>query len=93
MTDLIPGFTPSRRVERTEQGWRVYVKPPTLVGDYPEVSVLLTNGQYARYLGWRGGGLMIQEALPELSASQREVLMTGLGDEDFHRIIRDPDDD
>jgi hypothetical protein len=89
----IPGFTPSRRVEQTKKGWRVYVTPPTTVGRYPEVSVLLSDEQYSRYLRWRNEGMMIQEALPELSVSEREKLMTGLGDADFQRIARDPDED
>jgi hypothetical protein len=63
------------------------------VGEYPEVSVTLTPNQYGRYLLWREGPLLIQEALPELGPTQREMLMTGLSDLDFHRMTRDPDDD
>ena len=89
----IPGFTPTRRVERTPAGgYVVYVKPPDFVGT-PEVSVLLTPDQYARYLQWRDGPLMIQDALPDLSISEREMLMSGLGDEDFYRMTKDNDDE
>jgi hypothetical protein len=87
----IPGFKPVRRVEQTKEGWRVYVTPPATVGRYPEVSVLLTEEQYAYYLRWRNGGIMIQD-IPGLSVSEREKLMTGLGDADFHRATRDPDE-
>ena len=88
----IPGFAPTRRVERTASGnVVVFVKPPAFVGT-PEVSVLLTPDQYARYQQWREGRLLIQDALPELSLSEREMLMTGLGDEDFHRITKDDDE-
>ena len=86
----IPGFTPTRRVEQVAEGFMVYVKPPFFV-NAPEVVVFLTSDQYQRYLSWREKGVMIQEALPELSASQREMLMTGLGDEDFRRVTRDYD--
>lgn len=88
----INGFTPSRRVEQIPGGYTVYVRPPKIVGEYPEVSVFLTKEQYERYLLWRNGPLHIQEALPDLSVSQREMLMTGLSDLDFHRMTRDPDD-
>jgi len=87
------GLAPVRRVEEVAGGYVVYVQPPALVGKYPEVSVKLTPDQYARYQEWLMGSLMIQDALPELSPSTREMLMTGLGDEDFHRIARDPDED
>jgi hypothetical protein len=88
------GFTPSRRVEKNdERSYTVYVKPPKIVGEYPEVSVTLSLGQYQRYLLWRDGPMLIQEALPDLSPSEREMLMTGLADEDFSRMTRDPDDD
>jgi hypothetical protein len=89
----INGFTPSRRVEKTDRGYTVYVRPPRIVGELPEVSVFLTLGQYQRYLLWRDGPTLIQEALPDLSPSEREMLMTGLGDEDFHAMTRDPDDE
>ncbi len=90
----LPGFSPTRRVVLNDDGtYTVYVKPPATVGNYPEVSVKLTVDQYDRYLSWRERAAMIQEALPELSAATREMLMTGLGDEDFHRIARDPEED
>jgi hypothetical protein len=85
----INGFTPSRRVEQHPGGYTVYVKPPRIVGEFPEVSVALTKEQYERYLLWRGGPLQIQEALPDLSPSEREMLMTGLGDEDFAKMAHD----
>jgi hypothetical protein len=88
------GFTPSRRVERhiDGNGYTVYVKPPKIVGEYPEVCVTLTLEQYQRYLLWREGPLLIQDALPELSPSTREMLMTGLCDEDFQKIAHDPEE-
>ncbi len=90
----IPGFAPSRRIVLNDDGtYTVHVKPPATVGDYPEVSVKLTVDQYDRYLSWRERAMMIQEALPELSDSTREMLMTGLSDEDFHQIARDPEED
>jgi hypothetical protein len=88
----IPGFSPTRRVVRTASGFVVYVKPPVFVGT-PEVSVFLTFTQYLFYELWRAGNMLIQDALPDLTVSEREMLMTGLGDEDFHRIAKDNDDE
>ena len=80
-----PGFTPTRRVEKTDSGYTVYVKPP--LGDLPEVSVTLTPDQYLRYKRWRSSKELIQNLLPDLSRSEREKLMSGIGDDDFHRLF------
>lgn len=88
----LPGFTPTRRVEVTDAGYTVYVKPPPIVGILPEVSVFLTPEQFERYQQWRNAELLIQDALPDLSRWQREMLMTGLGDADFHRMTSDWDE-
>ncbi len=89
----IPGFTPSRRVEKRGQTYLIHVKPPATIGSYPEVTVMLTEDQYERYKLWRDRSLMIQEALPDLPPDIRELLMTGLRDVDFHRIAHDPEED
>jgi hypothetical protein len=87
-------FAPTRRVEEYAEGVIVYVKPPKLPGKpLPEVSVHLTRDQFKRYAKWQSGVLMIQEALPELSPSEREKLMSGLGDDDFARMAGGEDDD
>jgi hypothetical protein len=91
--DRIPGMKPNRREEAHPDGSvTVFVTPPEFMKK-PEVSVKLTADQYRRYLEWREGRPMIQEALPELSVSEREKLMSGLGDDDFHEVTRDPEDD
>ena len=90
----IPGFVPSRRIETTADGdVIIHVQPPKLIGDYPEVSVRLTADQFERYLNWRNRGELIQEALPDLTPDTREMLMTGLCDEDFKRVARDVEED
>jgi len=88
----INGFTPSRRVEKNDKRYTVYVRPPQIIGTMPEVSVTLTIGQYGRYLLWRDGAQLIQDALPDLSPSEREMLMTGLTDEDFAKLAGEPDE-
>jgi hypothetical protein len=87
----IPGYTPSRRVEKTSEGYMIYVQPPKFMA-LPEVSVYLTADQFDRYAKWQSGVLTIHEALPELSISTHEMLISGLTDKDWDRITRDPDD-
>jgi len=90
--DLIPGFAPTRGVRREpDDSFTVTVKPPAFMG-LPQVEVRLTRRQYLNYLRWINGDAMIQELLPELSADDREKLLSGIGDEDFRRLARDEDD-
>jgi hypothetical protein len=84
----LEGMSPTRRIEQTDNGYIVHVRPPDFMG-CPEVSVFLTPDQYKRYVQWRDQDVMIQDALPDLSISEREMLISGLGDEDFHRIVRE----
>jgi hypothetical protein len=88
----IPGMEPKRRnIETTGTHVTVGVTPPDFMA-LPEQQVQLTTDQYARYLRWLEGGDLIQKLLPDLTDDVREILMTGLGDADFHRITKDPDE-
>jgi len=88
------GFGPQRRVVKLADGnYDVFCRPPAMVGILPEVKVTLTEAQYQKFVRWQKGEMLIQEAFPELSASEREKLMTGLGDEDFKKIAGDDDDE
>jgi hypothetical protein len=92
MIDMIdPSFAAKRRVVQVEDGYVVYVTPPPIIGKFPTNSVKLTNDQYQRYLLWREGPVMIQEALPELTIDQREILMTGLDDNGLLKCVGDDD--
>lgn len=79
------GFGPTRVVcEDGEGGYIVMVTPSKLLGPKPTMHVPLTASQYARYLKWMNQGMSIQDALYDLDATTREMLMTGLSNEDFH---------
>jgi len=84
------GFGPKREVSRDGDTYIITVTPGQLVGKYPPQQVRLTNDQYRRYLEWQNGKL-IQDALPDLMKSQREILMSGLGDADFHEMFKEDD--
>ena len=93
MIDMVdPSFAATRRVEQVDGGYVVFVKPPPIIGELPERHVVLTNDQYQRYLQWREKDGMIQELLPDLSDSQREILMTGLDDAIFDKIADSADE-
>jgi hypothetical protein len=80
MTDYlhIADFAPMREATKVGDGWKVVITPPTITR-LPSVVVDLTDDQYRRYLAWRDGGALIQMVLSDLSESQREMLMTGIG--------------
>lgn len=87
------GFGPTRNVvEDGEGGYLLMVTPPKLLGPKPTMTINLTTDQYHRYLLWRDTGVLIQNALPELSNSERELIMTGLSDQDFHNVARSEED-
>jgi hypothetical protein len=48
----------------------------------------LTASQYAGYLQWKNQDWLIQDALPDLDAATREMIITGLSNEDFHKATR-----
>lgn len=83
--DMLAGFAPVREITENEDGtFTVKVTPPVFMQSRGS-SVTLTADQFARYKKWRDTGILIQDALPELSAPQREMLMSGLSNDEFHQ--------
>lgn len=93
LADML-GFGPKRTNQPQDDGTVVVtVTPPAVLQlkGRPE-GIKLTNDQFKRYLMWvEQGGKMIQDALPDLSASDREYLMSGLSDGDMLTIEGDPE--
>jgi len=80
------GFGPKREAQAQPDGsYLVSVTPPDFM-NLPTQVIRLSADQYNRYIAWRNGTGYIQDVLPELSADQREVLMSGIGPEDFEKI-------
>jgi hypothetical protein len=91
MIDL-PGMAPVREVDPHADGSvTIYVTPPAFMR-CPRVSVHLSREQYARYIEWRLGQKLIQDALPELGEDEREKLITGLGPADFARLAAEDEE-
>lgn len=91
MIDL-PGMAPVREVApQTDGSVIVYVTPAAFMR-CPRVRVHLSREQYTRYLEWRLGHKLLQDALPDLSADEREKLISGLGPADFARLAAEPEE-
>jgi hypothetical protein len=78
------GFGPKRTVVQVGENYCITVTPPTAT-KLKARSVTLNADQWLRYQAWLGGRL-IQDALPDLSDDDREILITGIGPEDFAKL-------
>lgn len=76
-------FAPIRteRYNGVANVWEVTVQPPEIVGGQGG-TIVLSLDQYDRYKRWRAGEGMIQDMFPDLTPTEREVLLNGdpLGD-------------
>jgi hypothetical protein len=91
----IMGMGPKRTERLMADGnWEIMTTPPAWVNENAKPArVVLTASEYPAYREWLTGRSLIQDALPKLSASQREMLMTGLTDEDFDKIVEEEEAD
>jgi hypothetical protein len=69
---------PTRKARLLDSGdWLVKVTAPEWSG-FHESTIVLDADQFQRFKRWLQDGTLIQDALPDLSPSEREVLMTGI---------------
>jgi hypothetical protein len=86
------GFGPTRAVDEKDGQYIVSVTPPRAT-KLPTQILALNKDQYLRYEAWRAGKGLIQEMLPDLTPDEREVLLTGIGNDDFHEMFGEDDHD
>lgn len=85
------GFGPKREFEMLPNGnWKVTVTPPSWSG-FSASSLELTPDQYRRVGLWNRGAL-IQDALPDLTAAQREILKTGIGPAEWDAAFKEEEE-
>jgi hypothetical protein len=84
---------PTRQARQLPSGdWLVKITPPEWSG-FHESSIVLDADQFHRFKQWLDGHALIQEALPDLSPSEREVLMTGIGGYEWDKEFSNDDDE
>ena len=85
----ILGFGPTRTEKFNEatKTWDITVTPPSFSGFSPS-TISLTQEQHDRYKLWLSSGVLIQTALPELTDAQREVLISGISEDEFEDAFR-----
>lgn len=55
--------------------------------------VFLTYDQFERFKAWRSGAMLIQDALPDLADSEREIILTGMDDEAWNAMCDETEDE
>lgn len=70
----------------------VKVVPPEWAYVGEGATINLTRDQFDRMLTWLNGKAMIQEALPDLSPRDREILTTGIGPEKWDELFGEWED-
>lgn len=86
------GFGPKRVLTTNADGSTTITVSPPAFTKLPPQSITLTSVQLEGYHKWCNGTL-IQNALPDLSPSDREILITGIGPIDFARLADDEEEE
>jgi hypothetical protein len=82
---------PTRKARRLDNGdWLVKVTPPEWSG-FHQSSIVLDTDQFHRFKAWLESGAPIQDLLPDLSPSEREVLMTGIDSYEWEKEFSNDD--
>ena len=85
------GLGPQRVLIRNQDGSAVLeVRPPAMFGGGCS-QVALTASQVRKYEKWLSEGGSIQNAFPELSADAREVILSGIGSEEWEKLESEED--
>lgn len=71
--------------------YEVIVTPPAFLG-CKSASVILNQEQFERYNTWLSGKTLIQDALKDLSAEEREILITGIDQANWDRMFGSKDE-
>lgn len=83
-------FTPVDETPNTM--YKMTVIPSGLFGRKTKEKVV-TELEVARIRMWQHGHMLIQEALPDWDAADRELLLTGMDNEEFHKYVGTEEDE
>jgi hypothetical protein len=88
MTEYTPS-TKSKGIVFNKDGTATVVMGSMLTGITHEATLKLTAEQFAK---WKVKGMLIQDALPHLTLTEREFLMTGSTPEEWGEAWKEDDD-
>lgn len=92
---LTPGVRPKlyHSVEPDERGLYTLLIQPHFVFGTTTQTLYITEDELAQIKQCSAGYVTVQEALPHWSPAKRELLLTGMGDQEFHDYLGKEDDD
>lgn len=81
------GMGPTREAlfNNDTQMWDITVTPPPWSGFSPS-TVSITREQFLAYRLWLDTGVLIQNALPDLTDDEREILISGIKSAEFEQL-------
>jgi hypothetical protein len=88
---IVHGPTRKAHHNKETQMWDLTITPPRWSG-FSASTISLTDDQYARYLSWHTKGAKIQDALPDLTAAQREILVSGINQTEWDAAMKDDEE-
>jgi hypothetical protein len=65
----------------------IITRPSPFTGEIRSLDLPITEAQYD---AWRSG-VLIQKAMPNLTESQREFILTGMTDDEWDELFADED--
>jgi hypothetical protein len=89
---LGPGPKREATFNETSRKWDLTISPPAW-SKFAPAKISLTSDQYQRYQSWREGDILIQDALPELSAAERETLISGISPQEWTEAFGEDDEE
>lgn len=80
---------PQRTIRDLGDGkFELLVEPPAWTG-FKSSKLILTEQQKKKLIGWLEHGGLIQEIFPELSSSDREIIVSGVNPKEWDAHIND----
>lgn len=94
MARLKVGSKVFANIERTyrEEGDKIKVTVKSSFSKHEPQSVLLSKEQFWRYHSWLAGGGLIQVLLHDLPKDQREILISGIGQQEWDELFKKPEE-
>ena len=90
------GMGPTRELIKNKDGtYTLKVSPPAWAGFEPGYfsEITLNADQVNRYYDWKNSQILIQDAFPDLNADEREIILSGISDDKFHKLAKERKDE
>ena len=73
-------------IARDDGGWLLIVRP--IVPGLSVKEVVLTSHEHECIVRWMNGGGMLAHLLPDWTPSQREIILSGINDNEWDKLFK-----